>query len=81
MVMKKTLILSMIIALFLTGYVNVSGIGESIEMSMNRAALETSFGATGQAIASFAIGSFMVYFIVVIAVYFILRSVSKSFGH
>ncbi|UCD07071.1 MAG: hypothetical protein JSW41_04535 [Candidatus Aenigmatarchaeota archaeon] len=80
MVMRKTLIISLILGLFATGYINLSGVGEPLAMSMNQAALETSFGATGQAIASFALSSFIVYIIVVAAIYLILRSIFKSFS-
>jgi hypothetical protein len=80
MVMRKTLAVSLILGIFITGYVNLSGAGETIARGMNQAALETSFGATGRAIASFALSSFIVYIIVVIAVYLIMRSITKSFS-
>lgn len=80
MVMKKTLVLSFILGLFATGYINFSGAGESFALSMNQAAFETTFGATGQAIASYALSSFIIYLIVVGAIYLILRSVFKSFS-
>jgi hypothetical protein len=80
MVMKKTFVLSLILGLFATGYVNMFGAGDSIATSMNQAALETNFGVTGQAVASFALSSFMVYIIVVGAIYLIMRSIFKSFS-
>lgn len=80
MVMKKTLLISLLLGLVAMGYVNISGTGDIAAMSMNSAATETSFGDSGQGIVSFAIGNFMVYIIVVLVIYLILRSVFKSFG-
>ena len=80
MVMRKTLIFSLVLGLIATGYVDFSGLGEPLAVSMNSAALETSFGATGQAIATFALSSFMIYLIVVGAIYLIMRSIFKSFS-
>lgn len=80
MVMKKTLVFSIILAALLTGYVDITGVGEPLQMSMNQAALETNFGATGQAIASFALSSFIIYMIIVGALYLIMRSIFKSFS-
>jgi hypothetical protein len=80
MVMKKTLMLSIILGLVLTGYINMSGAGEPLALSMNHAALETSFGSTGHAIASFALSSFIIYIIIVGVIYFIMRSILKSFS-
>ena len=80
MVMKKTLVLSIFLAAILTGYINISGAGEPLQLSMNQAALETNFGATGHAIASFALSSFVIYIIIVGAIYLIMRSIVKSFG-
>lgn len=80
MVMKKTLMLSLFLGFMAMGYINVSGTGDIIAMSMSHASIETSFGEPGQGIVSFAIGNFMVYIIVVLVMYLILRSMFKSFG-
>ncbi len=80
MVMKKTLLLSLVLGLIAMGYLNVSGTGVIVAMSMNQAAIETNFGESGQGIVSFALGNFMVYIVVVIVIYMIMRSVSRSFG-
>jgi len=79
MVRKKTLILSMIIAALLVSIIHVNPDGESHYLGSTL--FTSSFGEiTGLSVGTFATGILIEYAIFLIAVYLLLRGVSKRFA-
>ncbi|NIO19905.1 MAG: hypothetical protein GTN76_03985 [Candidatus Aenigmarchaeota archaeon] len=79
MVRKKTLILSMVLAALLVSVIHVNPDGDShyMESPLFTSSLQ---GITGLSIGTFTTGILIEYAIFLIAVYLLLRGVSKRFG-
>ncbi len=79
MVMKKLLFFSLVIGFLLTAALQTSITENPVIAGIDRAAADMTLG-NNASMASFSMGTIVVYFIVIAAIYLFGRSVIKSFG-